>query len=179
MKDIKEYEGLYAITSCGKVWSYRTNKFLKPRINKRGYSQVVLVDSDGKHRTHTVHRLVLKTYRPVKNMDKLEVNHIKEFEKSNNCLNNLEWVTHKENMDYGTRNKRAIENHRGKEHLTKQKPIYCIELDKTFTGSIVASKELGIKSRSNITDCCKGRNKTAGKHPITGERLHWRYADTE
>ena len=40
-------------------------------------------------------------------------------------------------------------------------------------------QELGIKSRSNITDCCKGRNKTAGKHPITGERLHWRYADTE
>ena len=30
MKDIIGYEGLYAITSCGKVYSYRTKKFLKP-----------------------------------------------------------------------------------------------------------------------------------------------------
>ena len=29
MKDIKGYEGLYAITSCGKVWSYHSKKFLK------------------------------------------------------------------------------------------------------------------------------------------------------
>lgn len=179
MKDIKGYEGLYAVTSCGKVWSYRTNKFLRPKITKRGYSQVCLVNNMGIKKSHYVHRLVLETYKPVKNMDKLEVNHIKEFEKTNNCLNNLEWLTHKENMDYGTRNKRAIETHKGKEHLTKQKPVYCVELDKTFTGSIAASKELGIKSRSNITGCCKGITKTAGKHPITGERLHWRYADTK
>lgn len=35
MKDIKGYEGLYAITSCGKVWSYKRNKFLKPIHYKR------------------------------------------------------------------------------------------------------------------------------------------------
>lgn len=179
MKDIKGYEGLYAVTSCGKVWSYRTNKFLRPRTTKKGYSQVCLVDNEGNKKSHYVHRLVLETYKPVKNMNKLDVNHIKELEKTNNCLNNLEWLTHKENANYGTRNKRAQINQRGKQHLGTQKPVYCIELDRTFTGSIVASKELGIKSRSNITDCCKGRSKTAGKHPITGERLHWRYADTE
>lgn len=179
MKDIKGYEGLYAVTSCGKVWSYRTNKFLKPRTTKRGYSEVCLVNNVGIKKSHYVHRLVLETYKPVKNMEKLEVNHIKEFEKTNNCLNNLEWLTHKENMNYGTRNKRAIKNHRGKEHLGIQKPVYCVELNKTFTGSVAASKELGIKSSNNITDCCRGRNKSAGKHPITGERLHWRYADTK
>lgn len=30
MKDIKNYEGLYAITEDGRVWSYKSNRFLKP-----------------------------------------------------------------------------------------------------------------------------------------------------
>lgn len=37
MKPIKNYEGLYAITSCGKVWSYKTNKFLAPTDSGQGY----------------------------------------------------------------------------------------------------------------------------------------------
>lgn len=32
MKDIKGYEGLYAVTSCGKIWSYKRKKFLSPGI---------------------------------------------------------------------------------------------------------------------------------------------------
>ena len=43
MKDIKGYEGLYAVTSCGKVWSYRSNKFLKTEITTNGYLRVALV----------------------------------------------------------------------------------------------------------------------------------------
>ena len=42
MRDIKGYEGIYAITSCGKVWSYRSNKFLKPRVMGGGYLGVML-----------------------------------------------------------------------------------------------------------------------------------------
>lgn len=42
MKDIKGYEGLYAITSCGKVWSYKSKKFLKPRKRKDGYLDINL-----------------------------------------------------------------------------------------------------------------------------------------
>ena len=41
MRDIQGYEGLYGITSCGRVWSYRSQKFLKPKINK-GYLRVEL-----------------------------------------------------------------------------------------------------------------------------------------
>ena len=37
MVDIKNYEGLYAITEDGKVWSHRSKKFLKPRNNGHGY----------------------------------------------------------------------------------------------------------------------------------------------
>lgn len=35
MKDIKGYEGLYAVISCGKVWSYRNNKWLTPWLLKK------------------------------------------------------------------------------------------------------------------------------------------------
>ena len=176
MKDIKGYEGLYAVTSCGKVWSYRTNKFLRPRTTKKGYSQVCLVDNEGNKKSHYVHRLVLETYKPVKNMNKLDVNHIKELEKTNNCLNNLEWLTHKENINHGTHNKRISEAHTGRKRYNLQKPVYCIELDKIYSGSIEAARELGM-SRGNITDCCKGRLKSAGKHPVTGVKLHWIYAN--
>jgi len=40
MKDIKGYEGLYAVTSCGRVWSYKSKKFLKPGIRNKGYLAV-------------------------------------------------------------------------------------------------------------------------------------------
>lgn len=42
MKDIKFYEGLYAVTPCGKIWGYKRKKFLKPYLNKSGYLYVTL-----------------------------------------------------------------------------------------------------------------------------------------
>lgn len=49
MRDIKGYEGLYLVTSCGKVWSYRTKKFLKPYNDGFGYWKVDLC-KDGKRK---------------------------------------------------------------------------------------------------------------------------------
>ena len=49
-----------------------------------------------------VHRLVLETFKPIKNMNKLQVNH-KDGNKSNNSLSNLEWVISSENL-YHARN---------------------------------------------------------------------------
>ena len=73
MKDIKGYEGLYAVTSCGRVWSYRRNKFLAPATIKSGYNYVNLY-KDGKKKFCRVHRLVAEAYIP--NPDNLpQVNH--------------------------------------------------------------------------------------------------------
>lgn len=54
--------------------------------------------------------------------------------------------------------------------------VYCIELDKIFRCATDASKECGVPY-SNIAMCLNGQRKSAGKHPITGEKLHWVYAD--
>lgn len=61
----------------------------------------------------------------------------------------------------------------GKNHPL-HKPIYCPELNSIFWGAKEASDLLGI-SKGNICSCCRGDLKSAGKHPITGDRLRWFY----
>jgi hypothetical protein len=124
VKDIKGYEGLYAVTSCGKVWSYRRKKFLSQRLDRYGYSLINL-SKDGVVKTYLVHRLVAEAYFPNPNPNiYTDVNHMNE-NKSNNWINNLQWTTHADNVNYGTRNERAAK--------ANSKPVYCVELDKVFS----------------------------------------------
>lgn len=59
------------------------------------------------------------------------------------------------------------------------KPVYCPELNEYFWGATEVQQKYGI-SRSTVTQCCKqhGFYKSAGKHPETGEKLHWFYVDS-
>lgn len=52
--------------------------------------------------------------------------------------------------------------------------IYCKELDKIFDSVMCAENQLGIL-HSSIVMCARKQQKSAGKHPITGEKLHWYY----
>ena len=157
MKDIKGYEGLYAITEEGQVWSYRSNKYLKQQQARNYLSIELHKDNNRKH--YFIHRLVAETYIP--NPHNLpEVNHIDE-NKYNNCVDNLEWVSHKNNMNHGTQKERA---------RTKcKKRIRCIETDTVYNSTKEAAEALGIKA-PNITSCLKGRQKTSGKY-------HWEYIE--
>lgn len=115
MKDIKGYEGRYAVTSCGRVWSFLSNRWLVLHKTQLGYYEALL--SDGNKRKHFgIHRLVLGTYNPVEGMEHLDAAH-KDDDKSHNYLNNLHWTTHKENCNEGSRNKKIadsmIGNNRG------------------------------------------------------------------
>lgn len=97
MKDIPTWEGKYACTTDGRIWSYRSNKFLKPSISKRGYAHVTLT-CDNKRYDYRVHRLVAMTY--IDNPEnKEQVNHI-DGDKLNNYISNLEWVTAEENIEH-------------------------------------------------------------------------------
>ena len=158
LKDIKDYEGLYAITRDGRVWSYKSKKFLKPRL-VRGYHQVDLY-KDKKVKSYLIHRLVAEAFIPNPE-NKQQVNHLDE-DKSNNCVDNLEWCDAKYNTNYGTRNERAAKK--------LSIPIYCEELNKIFDGARQAARELGLDN-SNIIKCCKGKYKTTGGY-------HFRYAET-
>ena len=50
--------------------------------------------------------------------------------------------------------------------------VYCPELDEVFDCAKYATDKYGI-NRGSIGQCIKGKLKSAGCHPITGERLTW------
>ena len=153
MKDIQGYEGLYAVTEDGQVWSYRANRFLKPYHEGHGYLKVSLCRS-GQRQQFKVHRLVALAYLP--NPDDLpQVNHLDE-NKENNCVSNLCWSSAKDNINYGGHNERSAKN--------RQRPVYCVELDKVFESGKAAAEELGL-SAGNISACIHGRmQSTKGYH---------------
>lgn len=86
MKDIPNYEGRYAITKDGDVWSYVSNKWMSKRLNNQGYYEINL----GRDKWR-VHRLVAITY--IENPENLPfVDHIDRC-RTNNNVNNLRWVS--------------------------------------------------------------------------------------
>lgn len=55
-------------------------------------------------------------------------------------------------------------------------PVYCVELNQIFWGAQDVENQYCF-GNTCITACCTGGQKTSGKHPITGERLHWLYVE--
>lgn len=99
-KDIKGYEGIYQISNLGNVKSIRRNKLLKVAKDRCGYLKTVF-SINNIRKTYLIHRLVAETF--ITNPDNLPcVNH-KDEDKSNNCVDNLEWCSYLYNNTYGNR----------------------------------------------------------------------------
>ena len=107
-KILNGYEGIYQVSNLGRIKSldrrvkdnrrerYQNlkGKQLKFTDNGRGY-QLVFLTKESKRINKYVHRLVAETFIPnPKNLP--EVNH-KDLNKSNNCIDNLEWITNADN----------------------------------------------------------------------------------
>ena len=157
-KNIKGYEGLYQVSSEGRIKSLKRNKerILKPIADCWGY-QVVNLHTGGKQKRLKVHRLVCEAFH--ENPDgKPCVNHIDE-NKTNNCASNLEWCTYAENNNHGTRNARA-----GKAIAkAKSKPVgqYTLdgELIKVWASAREAQMQVGF-SYQHISHVATGKRKT-------------------
>lgn len=112
-KDIQGYEGIYQISNLGRAKSLERlipcaygmrkipEKIMKPALNTDGYWRVKLIKGELK-KNRKVHRLVAEAFIPNPE-GKRCVNHI-DGNKNNNCVDNLEWVTHKENMEHAAEN---------------------------------------------------------------------------
>ena len=105
-KWIKGFEGDYKISSEGRIKSYKgkSEKIMSLCPNSDGYLGTSL-RKNGKGVSVKAHKLVAEAFIP--NPEKKEtINHIDE-DKTNNSVSNLEWNTRKENVNHGTRTKRA------------------------------------------------------------------------
>ena len=112
MKDIKGFEGLYAVTIDGKIWSYpkllsgknanrnKKGMWINPMI-VNGYHRVCLY-KDGKCKRVLVHRLVLETFTP--NPENKPLCNHKDCDTLNNHVDNLEWCTNQENIIHAYKN---------------------------------------------------------------------------
>lgn len=162
-KDIKDYEGLYQVSNLGNVRSlerkvkinkgYRIvkNKILKLGIRNNYY--VISLNKNNKRKSFQVHRLVAEAF--IDNLDNKPIINHKNFNKLDNNVNNLEWCTQKENVNYSICNMkhRKIITHSN----TKEKYIsyrkstnrYRITIDKKEYKSCKSLKE-AIKMRDKI-----------------------------
>lgn len=97
------------------------------------------------------------------------MNH-KDENKLNNCLNDLEWVTKKQNINYGSRNKRAGEKIKiaNTNNPKLSYPIYCEELNQEFPSIREAARQLKLDS-SFLSKQIKRNRKAYG--------LTWRYKE--
>lgn len=159
-RDIKDYKGIYQISNKGRVKSLNridsrgnkvNEKILRP--GKRNNYLYVRLCKDGKFKDYRIHRLVAEAFIP--NPDNLPVVNHKDEDKSNNCVENLEWCTQEYNVNYSL-----------------SKKIICLETGEIFNGSqdVIDKMFNGKGHFDTISKCCLGKRKSAFKY-------HFKYID--
>ena len=165
------YEGLYQVSNLGrfKNLNYRNTgkaELLNPGTNKDGYLQVCL-SKNGEYKMCLFHRLIAETFLPNPE-NKPQVNHKiegKKGEKINMVIFNedgtvdkerttIEWVTSKENSNYGTRNERAAK--------ANSKRVLQLSLSGELIREWDSTQECGRNgfNQSAVDKCCRGEQKT-------------------
>ena len=102
--EVQDYPN-YLIYQDGRIWSNKTNRFLKPGKNTCGYLYVNLCKK-GKAKHFLIHRLLGIHYIPNPN-NYLYIDHI-DRNKLNNNINNLRWVTNSQNQQNKGKQKNNI-----------------------------------------------------------------------
>ena len=158
----------YSVSNLGRVRNDITGKIRKPTkcggYNGNGgvYLCVGLSGSLNGQKLFTIHRLVATAFIP--NPDqKTDVNHI-DGDKFNNVVSNLEWVSHKQNMDHA----REVLHRK----IMPPKKVVRVEDGQVFNDIHEAAKACGLKSFTSISHCLIG-----GRYRKTAAGYHWKYSE--
>ena len=174
----------------------KKGKIIQPTKNHKGYLGLKLCKENTSKKV-SIHRLVAQTFIP--NLEnKPQVNHINGI-KTDNGVENLEWCTCSENIKHAfdtglKKSNKGVNNpmygkhhteetkkkiggvHKGKtgEKHPRSKKVKCITTGDVFVCIREAGRKYNVANH-DISKCCKGKRKSAGKHPVTGEKLVWEY----
>ena len=144
IKEVVGYEGLYLVTSCGKVWSIAKQKFLPIKYTTNGKARVELY-KNGVRKWKQVHQLVAEAYIDNPDPERLiEVDHI-EHECGTvalNYVNNLRWVEHTVNCC----------------NKPNSRPVYNTMTGGTYCTMAMAARETGTSESTVKRNCEKFRN---------------------
>jgi len=166
-KDIVGYEGFYQVSNKGNIKSLsrrvredyvRKEVIMRTPKNNKGYFKVPL-RINGKSKKIFVHRAIAICFVS-NNENKPHVNHINGI-KTDNRIENLEWVTHRENMihAYTTGLQPKIRNIKKGGESINAKPIEQYDLNGNFIRSFSCAKEAVILfgfNKSGICECARG-----------------------
>lgn len=172
----------YEISSLGRVKTadkiiVRTNgrpmpfpgRILKPYKDSKGYLHISIYnDAHIKHKFQ-IHRLVAKYFIPNPN-NLPQVNH-KDENKSNNCVDNLEWCTNNYNTNYGNRNYNLSRSF--KNNSKTSKIILQYDKDKNLLKEWPSINEIRRSlnyGTAGIWKCCQGKQNYAYNYI-------WRYKE--
>ncbi|MDE5789948.1 MAG: hypothetical protein K2H96_01790, partial [Muribaculaceae bacterium] len=167
-RPVKGYEGLYEVSSFGRVKSLEKDVYYSDRGYTRRYPEMIMkqhitaegycsigLTKDKQHKSYQVHRLVMEAFVP--NPDNLPcVNHRNE-KPDCNYPDNMEWCTVAYNNTYGTKVERVAAQNR----IEVCQYDMSGKLLKVWEGSRKAGETLGLDG-SNIVKCCKGKSKFVG-----------------
>jgi hypothetical protein len=192
-KDVPNYEGLYQVSSMGRVKRlsgytpryrgerikpdlvFHPESIYKPSRNRKGYLYFDLLKYDGYKRIRKVsfvHRVVLMSFNPNENYKSLQVNHINGI-KDDNRVENLEWVTNRDNQLHANLN--GLRAPKKSFDSTCSRAVHQCDSEgnilNTFGSIIDASEKTKIESQ-NIRKVVKGRRPFAGGYI-------WKYVDSK
>lgn len=174
-KDVVGYEGLYSVSSKGRIKTHsweRTGKsrILKQRANPGGYLGVCLY-KNGVVKSVMSHRIVASAFLP--NPNNLPcVNH-KNEKKSDNRVENLEWCTYGYNNSYNGKGYRVRQSVKKNGCIYGGLPVYQCLLDGTIVKRFDSMNQARIATGiRHISECCKG-----GTRYATAGGYMWRYAE--
>ena len=130
----------YAISSNGDVKSLRFNRLLKKTVNSSGYYYINLLNNR-QRKTTAVHRLVIEHFGEIQSGQDLVVDHI-NGNKLDNQIDNLEWVSIKENTlrSYGNAEKKEKVRQLRKEGWTMQQIAKAVGMSIGFVQDSIYSE---------------------------------------
>lgn len=97
--EVKNIKPIYMISNYGRIYNKQNKSMLYLQISYNGYINAFVKSINNNYINISIHRTMMKCFRPLNNYNNMEVNH-KDCNSFNNSLNNLEWLTSYENEHY-------------------------------------------------------------------------------